>query len=459
MHRPGRCVRPPGAMRRARAFMLIVLCAYRAAAEEPAPDPSRGERYDGRAGVTALRDDVVLVPRLLLAPLRLTFVGLGAGLRPLVEWDERHHVHETILAAFSSRDGQLGVRPAFQYSLSYRPVVGLRFFDRRLLGRDTDFELTAMTGGTSVVHAELYARPTRSARALSLAAHLVYDRRDDLVFTAIGYADDDARRWGRPTRYAVDAVDALGELSWTASPSWFLGATGGFGVRRFGDGTSIAGDLPIAEVYCTRDVSGRCTGVDDVQVPDFNPGTQFARLSALARVDTRDNPYRPSSGAVLQAGADWTHGLGFDDSDYLRLRGSLVGVLDLWQRSRVLLVGVRAELLEPFGNYPVPFSELIVLGGPDDFRGFRPGRFRNFSSLLFAFEYRWPIWMWMDAELFTEYGGTFGRGFEGFQLGRMRPDVGAGVRLRSTSDFYLRAQVAYGWGDGFQLFLSFNAGL
>ena len=38
----------------------------------------------------------------------------------------------------------------------------------------------------------------------------------------------------------------------------------------------------------------------------------------------------------------------------------------------------------------------------------------------------------------------------------MRPDVGGGVRLRSSDSFYARAQVAYGWGDGMQAFFSVN---
>ena len=103
-------------------------------------------------------------------------------------------------------------------------------------------------------------------------------------------------------------------------------------------------------------------------------------------------------------------------------------MFDLWQRSRTLVVRMEACDLEPIGYAPVPFSELIVLGGPDTFRGFRPGRFRDYSSVFTGLEYRWPIWMWMDATLFGEYGGVFGRGFEGFGFDRMKPDVGGGLR-------------------------------
>ena len=65
----------------------------------------------------------------------------------------------------------------------------------------------------------------------------------------------------------------------------------------------------------------------------------------------------------------------------------------------------------------------------------------------------------MDAAIFTEYGGTFGRRFAGFALSRMRPDVGAGIRMRSSDAFFIRAHVAYGWGDGLQISLSVNVGL
>ena len=176
------------------------------------------------------------------------------------------------------------------------------------------------------------------------------------------------------------------------------------------------------------------------------------------RFDSRDNWFNPSSGALVELGAQWTHGLGADDSQYFRLHAAMSALLDLWRRSRVLVVRIEADDLVPLGYTPVPFSELVVLGGPDTFRGFRYGRFRNFSSLFSGLEYRWPVWMWMDATLFGEYGGVFGPGFEGFSFERMRPDVGAGVRLRSSDTFFARAQVAYGWGDGLQAFFSVNVG-
>src|SRR5512135_375925 len=139
-------------------FLLLAACPSWAV-EGPPPDPSRGESYDGIAHGPGWRDDLLALPRIVLAPLRLTFKALAVPVHHLLDWDEINHVHEKIFAALTTRDGLIGVRPAFQYSLSFAPVIGLRFFDQKLLGRGTDFEATAMTGGINIFYGELSARP------------------------------------------------------------------------------------------------------------------------------------------------------------------------------------------------------------------------------------------------------------------------------------------------------------
>ncbi|MDB4970907.1 MAG: hypothetical protein JWN44_6596 [Myxococcales bacterium] len=442
--------------------LLFLLAPCRSArAEEPAPDPSRGETYDGLPHRPGWRDDVKLVPRLVLTPMRGVFRGIGWVAHKLLDWDEVNRVHETVFEAFSTDDGKIGVRPAFQYSISFTPVVGLRFFDQKLLGPSTNFEAQFLTGGVNVIYAEVHARPTPNERAFQASINAIYNRRNDQVFTGIGYTTDDKRTVTVGSRYAVDSLDAGGLISTPLAPGLYVDAAGGFGLRRFGNGIHIADEPPIADIYCVRDLSGLCKlgTVDEVRVPGFNRGTQFFRAGATIRVDSRDNWYRPSSGALIEAGLDWTHGLGFDTSHYVRAHAAVSAVLDLWQRSRTIVIRFEFNDVEPISGQPVPFTELISLGGPDTFRGFRPGRFRNYSSVFAAAEYRWPIWMWMDATIFTEYGGVFGRAFEGFALERMKPDVGAGIRVRSSDAFFARAQFAYGWGDRWQFFFSVNTGL
>jgi outer membrane protein assembly factor BamA len=180
----------------------------------------------------------------------------------------------------------------------------------------------------------------------------------------------------------------------------------------------------------------------------------MVRGGVWVEVDTRDNWYRPASGAVADIGVEYSHGLGFDHSSYFRMHAGLSAALDLWQRARVLLVSVSADDVEPTGATPVPFTELVVLGGPSSLRGARPGRFRDLSSLLMSAEYRWPLWMWADASLFVDYGGVFGRGFDGFAIDKFQPDVGGGLRVRTSRELFFGLQTAYGFSEGWQLFLA-----
>jgi outer membrane protein assembly factor BamA len=111
----------------------------------------------------------------------------------------------------------------------------------------------------------------------------------------------------------------------------------------------------------------------------------------------------------------------------------------------------------PTNNQPVPFTELVVLGGPDDLRGVRWGLYRDYSGALFTAEYRWPVWMWMDASLFTDAGGVFGPHWQNFSVQKLVPDVGFGVRIRTATSFVMRMQVAWSPADGWQFFVAATA--
>jgi hypothetical protein len=232
---------------------------------------------------------------------------------------------------------------------------------------------------------------------------------------------------------------------------------GALGVRRFADGEPYAGDPAISEVYCLwrPPLIDRCpAALARAEVPGFVSGTRFLRASTGLHLDLNERRLRAATIGLADAEADYTHGVGADRSSYFRLRGAVTIGLNLWRRSRVLLLRAQTVWVVPTGGAPVPFSELAVLGGPDDLRGFRIEAFRDYSSLLTTAEYRWPIFMWADGTLFVDYGGVFGRDYAGIGAARMQPDVGLGVRFRSTARFFLRAQVAYGFGDTWQFYIS-----
>jgi outer membrane protein assembly factor BamA len=419
----------------------------------PAPDPMRGEAADGRTSEdSSAADGALTFPRMLLMPPRLLWKAVSYPLVALIENDERHHVTQKIYYALTSRDGQLGVRPQFSWTLSFAPFFGLAFFDHKLLGPNTAFNVSADMGFASdkLWLLRAHARPTPSRWATQLDLMTEWVLRDDQLYTGIG---NNVKAPLMPSRYTIDAFDIDAGVHFVAKPElrFYMGAH--FGLRRFGNGRAIGDDPPINDVFCER-IGNQCgPKVNEGLVPGFNQGTQFLRGFAGFSLDTRDSPWRPSSGARVDFIADYSHGFG-DDTSYFRLRGSMTGIIDLWRRSHILILRVWAETVLPTNDVPVTFSELVTLGGPDDLRGVRPGRFRDYSGTLFTLEYRWPVWMWMDASIFAEAGGVQGIFFQGFNVAQLHPDVGIGVRLRTSSRFLLRLQTAWSPSDGIQFFIA-----
>jgi hypothetical protein len=394
----------------------------------------------------------------LLAGPRYLMRGLSYPARWFTEFQERHAVVLRTYDALTTPDGLIGVRPVFLWTSSFFPQFGLSFFDERLPGPGRSFHATLATGGPGLVFASVQLRPTHISRRVQLVLDATYDRRNDRVFNQIGSTAPRPPGTLPEARYAADAFFTRADLRYAPWRYLAIGGGGGFGLKRFGNGHPVNGDRPIDEVYCIRLLDLRCIPgtVDPLLVPGFDIGTTFLRANAEIRVDTRDSPIRTASGVYLALDADYTWGLGNDPSNYFRLHGEGAVAINLWQRSRVLVLRAWADLIAPLGDGFVPFSELAKLGGPDTLRGFRIDQFLGYSSLLVSAEYRWPIWMWMDGTLFVDYGGVFGRWFAGFGAPQMQPDVGMGVRVRTSDRFYFRFQFAHGFGDGWQVFLAWT---
>ena len=323
------------------------------------------------------------------AGLRLVFWPIGKVAR----WQEKTHILQRTVDAITSADGQVGVRPVFDFVTGYRATVGASVFNRRLLGEDTNLQFSLSSNFSNVWFTDFALRPTHANRAIEYTAAGFYNRRDDYLYTGIGMATARTHLGGR---YSIDEAELHNHVDFVLNRHVTLLLDGMFGVRRFGDGVKVGDDLPIEQVFCAHLVDGRCVSraVDASQVPGFYTGTQFLRGGATLRIDTRDSVHRPTSGAMFQAGADYSHGLGAEDpSSYFRIHAVLVTVLDLWRRNRILVLRASTDAVYPMGGADVPFSELETLGGPADLRGVRLGKYRDYSRVMFTAEYRWPIWM------------------------------------------------------------------
>lgn len=443
-------------MRRSLLLLSLLLARIAAADDEraPPPDPSRGDSYDGRPADPPSAA-ALFVPRVLLFPLRLTFLVLEPPSRWLTEFEQRHHIGQHIHDLTTSADGKIGVRPELHWSTSFQPSFGARYFDFRSLGYETSLIALGL-GGPDVAHGELLVRPTPFSTPVQLTVGAVYDHRADRLFAGLDNTVPVATGQLGPSRYESDMLDTEALVGVRVAAPLVLSFGGSFGWRKFGDGQPLNGDPKISDAYCVRNANGTCVpgSINPVLVPGFIGGTRFLRAVAGITLDLRDSTVHSAAGALIVAGADYSHGLGGDDSSYFRVHGSLTIPITLYRRRHVLLLRGGTQLTESIGNTPIPFSELPTLGGPSDLRGFRDQLLRGHSLFVATAEYRFPVWMWMDAVVFVDYGGVFGPRYAGFGVSHMQPDVGVGLRLFTRDQFWLRVQLAYGWGEGWRFTLS-----
>ncbi|HEY2744262.1 MAG TPA: BamA/TamA family outer membrane protein [Polyangia bacterium] len=407
----------------------------------PAPNPAAGERYDARLDPPPKRR-WRLLPQILLFPFRALLLALRYPVGAALRFEDRVHPTERAIGLVTWSDGARGIRPAFYYTSIYIPEFGVRYFDNVLLGVDTNFAAVATIGGANYVSSSLTVEPTRRHDRVGVVFDVLFDRRGDLLYNGLGshtYSDAPAGR------YLLNALETRLAVRLRPIPWLSVYGTFGSGIKRFANGDKVGGDPGLFSVY------------DPSTIVGFDGGTTFVRAALGAVLDLRDDVTHASSGLLVQASFDYTHGIDGDYASYDRLRALAAVPIRLWARSHVLWLQAATSLAWPRDGRPIPFSELPTLGGPNDLRGFRFQDFRDYSALWFTAEYRWPLWMWLDGALFADYGGVFAQNYGGIGARRMQPDVGVAIHLPGGNTFGLSVQLGYGFGEGPNFSISGNA--
>jgi hypothetical protein len=101
---------------------------------------------------------------------------------------------------------------------------------------------------------------------------------------------------------------------------------------------------------------------------------------------------------------------------------------DLTGLGHVLGLKGYVELIEQIGNVAVPFTELISLGGLKRMKGFPDGRFRGPSAFVMTMDYQYPIWTFLDANIFISLGNTFQEHLSDFAFKRQHLNWGLSLR-------------------------------
>jgi hypothetical protein len=419
-------------VRAALAFALVMLASAPALAQEeqraetvtvraPREIPAYGRAPE--QGDDA--EDLLWIPRILFFPVHLFFeYVLRVPLHELFRMVELEHVDSMFARGAPTGeepDPSWWFVPIFRYDHGFEPTAGISFHlrdeERLALRTGVDF------WGLDQIRGRLRAALRSGQTQFVFAGMGAY--RDDRVFHGIGWnsSDQRARYWRARGEWSVSIASQIWQRSGLAAGMRV--SLERFGQSEFRQGRDRALDPLVAP-------------------PGYADGYTALVPYVRATIDTRPEGRWPhASGVRFEVFGEWganaERGAG---ASFGRAGAQGEIALELMSQ-RTLRVRGLAEIAEPFGSEPVPFTELVWLGGRlDRMPGFLDGRLIGQSAVSFGLSWRYAIWSWMDAELFVDAGNVFGSLFEDFAVERARLSFGTAIGSRDPQDFTLL--VAFG---------------
>jgi hypothetical protein len=161
--------------------------------------------------------------------------------------------------------------------------------------------------------------------------------------------------------------------------------------------------------------------------------------------DTRRTQLAPRTGLRVEFAAEQGNDVRRSPaSGWIRYSATAGAFLDLNDLGRVISVSVAAFFADPLGSEPIPFTELVSVGGDGSMRGFFPGRLTDRSALIATARYRWPIVSWLDGSMRGELGNVFGVHLMEFRPGLLRFSGALGIETLGSPDGSFEALVGFG---------------
>jgi surface antigen Omp85-like protein len=123
--------------------------------------------------------------------------------------------------------------------------------------------------------------------------------------------------------------------------------------------------------------------------------------------------------------------------------------------ARYLALRARFSELTPDGGHEVPFYLQPTLGGGYTLRGLDAYRFRDRALMLLQAEYRWQAGAFVTGAIFYD-AGTVAPTRRDLDLRALEHDYGIGLRLGFLAASSMRADLAFGSGEGTRIVLKFS---
>jgi hypothetical protein len=396
-------------MRCLRPFILSLLLAAPSSganltsSSDPLPTIGDTLVLSGPVRHRSLAEEALALPgTLLYLPFHLIFVAgeTAAG----AVWEER--IIDRTRAWLTTADGRAGIRPLASTQIG----TGARLFYRDLLF-DGDASLTSSRGREKRQH-HLFTLsfPGSPHHPGPLALSLQF--RQEPKETFFGSGHNTLR--SASSAYLQEVFSSKIIHRRRISRALTLNAL--LGYQTVDIGTSISQLTPTIQSRYLPD-----------QLPGLDDRLHHLEAALLLRALFVDRPGSPLHGNRSLVRLEYKRSIDDDDFSHFQFLIRTEQFFELFYR-RTLSLHLGADWRFAPGRDRIPFYDLASLGGNELLRGYRRGRFRDLGTVLAAATYKYPVWKFLDGELFYETGRTFHQPND-FTLNGWKFSWGAGLRL------------------------------
>jgi hypothetical protein len=336
-------------------------------------------------------------------------------------------------AGFYPRFGGITIGGGLGFGAGYR-----RSFRNDTLRVDGSAMFSAKGYGLGNVEVSL---PRLFEHTLEISSHVRLSHFPQEEFFGLGLESLESDR----TNFLIDETEYATQLAWRPRPWLLLASQHALRAPSIGAGTD--------HQYASTDVR-----FNDAAAPGLTRRTTFLETGGLVEINRLDVTGNPRSGGryvVYVSRFDDRHNRGFDFSRAAVTAERYISVFDA---KRVLVFRAATNHLVPAAGSRAPFYYMLPFGGKDSIRGFDDLRFRDTNGWVINGEYRWEAFTGVDLALFYDRGGVAPR-FRELSIRSMRQSYGLGVRLGTPETIFMRAEVAFGSGEGVNCYVAFGGPL
>ncbi len=387
--------------------------------------------YDGReAPATTAGDVLIWVPRtIFFVPHLVLEWGLRKPVIGLITLAEKHKIFARLGNLFTFRDGKSAIFPTALFDFGLSPSIGFYSFHDDVGYPGHTITLQGGFWGDNWIRLVVGDHWTIFDGNGQFFVRGDYMTRPDDAFYGVGYDSQYEDRGNLRFRRLDGEIGLSSYVSGLSQAGIYFRARNG----KLGDGQAP-----------------RFTEFFDPATANGFEGDGYQLLSFVAHgaFDSRaaDRAFSGGTGVRVEVFGSYNFAPGESDVAFLRFGQDSSIFVDLTGRNHVLGLSVYVDLIEKTGSTPAPLpvSELIQLGGTEYLRGYLPGRFRGESAFVAALDYRYPVWIIMDADLFMAVGNTFGPNLEDFGWRRLVFNAGMALRTSFSRDTSIDALFAVG---------------